>query len=184
MAKKSLYGAIALSSLVLPGAYISAAEALPREPDYFCYEWTAVEGLTNLNSMCAQTPAVTTQKPSTPTSAAALSPNATVRPASADAAETKPVEVKPEARRVFDFSELSYEQGRLLGSVKNKTGKPIGRAFVVYKVYKRKDASNWQLIDTGRARVLDEGLKAGQSSAFEASIVAPGDKVIITSVNQ
>lgn len=183
MAKNFLYGAIALSSLVLPGAFMSAVEALPREPDYFCYEWTATEGLTNLNSMCAQNPAVTIQRPSTPTSTS-LSPNNIVRPTSADAAEMKPVEVQPEARRVFDFSELSYENGRLVGSVKNKTGKPMGRAFVLYKVYKRKDASNWQLVDTGRARVLDEGLKAGQSSAFEASIIGVGDKVVITNVNQ
>lgn len=171
---------IALSALVFSVCSTEAGKTLPGNPDYFCYVRSGTQVI-NLNSMCQQNPALSVKVKNVPAATASV---ASGKSSEVDAkSEAVPIEVKPEASRKVAFSELNYEGGVLLGSVRNKSGKPMGRANINFKVYAKKDASNWKLIGTGRALTIDEDLKPGKTTSFEASTRLNGDKVVITSVD-
>lgn len=179
MAAKPFHWAIAVSSLAISFGASESVNALPGEPDYFCYERTNYGQVVNLNSYCKQNPSVSKTGGN---GVRSTSMNAAGK-ASAAAPEEIPIEIKAEAKQKLDFSELNYDNGILLGSIRNKSGKPMGVSFVNFKAYQRKDASNWKLIDTGRARVLDGELKPGKTSSFEGSVRLKADKIVITSAD-
>lgn len=179
MAVKPFRWAIAVSSLAIAIGASEIVNALPGEPDYFCYERTNYGQVVNLNSYCKQNPGVSKASASRVKS---NSMNAAGK-VGTETSEEIPIEIKSEAKQKLDFSELNYDNGILLGSIKNKSGKPMGVSFINFKAYQRKDASNWKLIDTGRARVLDGALKPGKTSSFEGSVRLKADKIVITSAD-
>jgi len=176
MAGRPFHWAIAVSSLAVSFSATEIVSALPSEPNYFCYERTVYGQVINLNSYCKQTPGVSSKNNSG-------NATRTTRTRNVEPADTIPIEVKSDVKQKLDFSELNFDNGILLGSIRNKSGKAMGISYINFKAYQRKDASNWKLIDTGRARVLDEELKPGKTTSFEGSVRVKADKIVITGAN-
>jgi hypothetical protein len=153
----------------------------------------------NLNSLCKQTPplaAKNTPKPAaTPASPEAKKVNtkeiakvntkeiAKINTKGIAKVNTKGiVEVRTEATRGMEFSELNYDDGILVGFVRNKTGKAIGRPTINYTIHRRESDTKWTLIDVGSTRTEAGQLQAGEKSSFRAISLKKGDKVVIRKV--
>ena len=158
---------VSVTSLTLS----SAAIALPRQSDYFCFKQQVTGRVQDLTVICQSSqPATnaTDQKAGTPT------------PGSKPNGGKKLVAVESGAKRVLEFSELNYEDGVLVGYAKNKTGKPIGDVSINYKVLRRESETNWKLVDSGSTKTQANSLKAGEKTTFKAITRVNGDKIVIT----
>ncbi|MGQ9872278.1 hypothetical protein, partial [Leptodesmis sp.] len=92
------------------------------------------------------------------------------------------VEVRTKATRGIEFSELNYDAGILVGSVRNRTGKAIGRVTINYTTYLRESDTKWKLIYSGSTTTEASQLQAGEKSSFTAIPLRKGDKAVITKV--
>lgn len=158
----------------IPLTLSQAVEAFPGEPDFFCYARTYNQ-VVNLNSLCRQTPSLAAQNPSKPSAT----------PAKPDAKTTSTkgaVEVKAGAAPRMEFSELNYDDNILVGFIRNRTGKPIGRATINYATYIRESDTKWTLVYSGSARTEARQIQPGERTSFSAAPLRKGNKVVITKV--
>jgi len=187
MTSKTRHWAIALGAAVCPLVLVSVVQAFPREPDYFCYQVANPEGLVNLNPLCAQTPPLPPKPAPSPT--ASIAPATVQQPAAVSSSPQAqaPKErkqfytIKPEARKLLDFSGVSYTNDVLAGSAKNKTRRELKDLSINYVLQFSKDKVNWKSSPGRRICLIDDDLPAGQTTEFKA-YVGDADKVVINSV--
>ncbi len=161
MAARAFQLTASLAIVGIPLSLIQGVNAFPGEPDFFCYARNPYNQVVNLNSLCRQTPPLTAKNPSKP----ATTPT---KPDAKKAASTKgAVEVRTEAARGMEFSELNYDDNILVGFIRNRTGKQIGRATINYATYTRESDTKWTLIYSGSARTEARQLQAGEKSSWE-----------------
>lgn len=175
MAARAFQFAACFAIAGIPLTLSPGVNAFPGEPDFFCYARNPDSQVVNLNSLCRQTPPL----------AAKDTPKPTNTPAKSDAkkANTKGiVEVKSGAAPRMEFSELNYTDNVLVGFIRNRTGKPIGRATINYTTYVRESDTKWRLAYSGSAITEARRLQAGERSSFSAIPLKKGDKVVITKV--
>ncbi|GAB4345886.1 MAG: hypothetical protein OHK0047_39380 [Leptolyngbyaceae cyanobacterium] len=175
MAARAFQFTASLAVACIPLTLAQGVKAFPGEPDFFCYARKPYDQVINLNSLCKQTPPL----------AAKNTPKPAATPASPEAKKVNTkgiVEVRTEATRGMEFSELNYDDGILVGFVRNRTGKAIGRATINYATYLRESDTKWTLIYSGSTRTEARQLQAGEKSSFSAIPLRKGDKVVITKV--
>lgn len=168
--QKLQYWAVGILVSVTSLTLSSAAIALPRQSDYFCFKQQITGRVQNLTAICQSSQPrtnATDQKAGTPT------------PGSKPNEGKKLVAVESGAKRVLEFSELNYEDGVLVGYARNKTGKPIGRVSINYGVYERESETKWKLVDSGSTRTEANSLKSGEKTTFKATPRIKGDKIVI-----
>lgn len=170
MAAKPFHWAIAVSSLAISFGVSESVTALPGDPNFFCHERTLYGQVINRNGMCSQNPNLPIK------GAVKTIDNKPVKSAS------KRVVVEREAKAMMDFSELSYDDGTLSGSAKNKSRETMSNGAIQYEVRASKDKVNWKTIGTGSICLIDDELGRGKTTAFQSVVSANGDKIIITSV--
>ncbi|MBF2027599.1 MAG: hypothetical protein IGS48_12655 [Oscillatoriales cyanobacterium C42_A2020_001] len=171
MAAKPFRWAIAVSSLAFSFGVSEVVNALPGDPSFFCHERTVYGQIINRNGMCSQNPNLPIKEPvETSDKPVSKTPS------------SKRVVVEREAKEMMDFSELSYEDGILSGSVKNRTRETMSNGAIQYEVRASKDKVNWKTIGMGSACFVDDELGRGKMTAFQSSVPSNGDKIIITSV--
>lgn len=177
MATRVFQFAAYLAMACIPLTLAQGVNAFPSEPDFFCYARKSYDQIINLNSFCKQTPPLGSKdSPKSPATPAKTEPKKS-------SANTKGlVEIRTEAARKMEFSELNYDTGILVGFVRNKTGKPISRATINYATYVRESDTKWTLISSGSTRTEASQLQAGERSSFSAVPLRKGDKVVITKV--
>lgn len=167
---------VSVTSLTLS----SAAIALPRQSDYFCFKQQVTGRVQDLTVICQSSQPradATEQKAGTPTQKNA--PPTEGSPGSNPNGGKKLVAVETGAKRVLEFSELNYEDGVLVGYARNKTGKPIGEVSINYVVLERESETKWKPIYSGSTRTQANSLKAGEKTTFTAIPRLNGDKIVI-----
>jgi len=157
--------------------YSDSVHSAPRQSDYFCYERTAAGELVNLTEMCQKirqgTPLANSSTPSSRTN---------VSQVEAEASSDR-VRIESQARKKkVEFSDYSYDGRMLVGTIKNRTGKPIGNVSIVYEVEVREGEGRWRAVDNGRVRANNVQVAKGGKTNFSTSSMRSGDRIKITDV--
>lgn len=184
MAAKIFHLAIVSASLAISVNPLGVAQALPDRASYFCYQQSAYGEVTNLNELCRKNPDLPPKSAVKPASTTTFQPRSQANSTSEKPKQSvkKRVIIKDEARRVFDFSNLSYADGVLTGSARNKTRALIADGSLIFEVQASRDKVNWKVVDTGSTCLLNDSLPPRKTTTFRRSTF-DGDRIIITGVD-
>jgi hypothetical protein len=70
----------------------------------------------------------------------------------------------------------------LVGTIKNRTGKPISDISVIYEVEIREGEGKWRSVDNGRVSANNRQVAKGSKTNFSTSSMRSGDRIKITDV--
>ena len=169
-----------MAILPLTGSILICSDVVnsaPRRTDYFCYERTAVGRMVDLTEMCQR---VQPRATSTTSTAPGSRTNAASEPSEGSADR---VRIESQARKKkVEFSNYSYDGRMLVGTLKNRTGKPISDISVIYEVEVREGEGRWRSVDNGRISANNREVEKGGKTNFSTSSMRSGDRIKIIDV--
>ena len=181
---KFLLIAVALASGTLLSA--QAGKSIPQTTTYFCYERIPSGQVRDLTDICQKAPAPSPNSGTTPSAKTSTSPTTPASPGKSapnSEASADRVRIADQARkRKIEFSEYSYDGNMLVGTIKNKTGKPIGGIRVIYDIEVREGEGKWRMVDNDYVLTNNRQLDKNAKTSFSEASARRGDRVTITDV--